>query len=173
MSASVDVRTANLDRVLRAIRESDEIAYKEIEKAMRGVAASLRKAVRERIPDNPVSNWGSWGGRRDWSQSAVKGSVSYGKKGMGKRSRGLAYEVTIKEPAGAIWALMGSGQRVTTNQGEHLVQTINSRFPIERWRGSGKQGPRGMVEAYYAAKPEGTDEEIARKIANALERAMN
>ena len=173
MSASVDVRTVNLDRVLRAIRESDEIAYKEIEKAMRGVAASLRKAVRERILDNPVSNWGSWGGRRDWSQSAVKGSVGYGKKGMGKRSRGLAYEVTIKEPAGAIWALMGSGRRVTTNQGEHLVQTINSRFPIEHWRGSGKQGPRGMVEAYYAAKDEGTDEQIAQKIATALESAAN
>lgn len=178
MSASVDVRTANLDRVLRAIRESDEIAYKEIEKAMRGVAASLRKAVRERIPDNPVSNWGAYTDARTgrdlaWFQSAVKGSVGYAKKGMGKRSRGLAYEVTIKHPAGAIWALMGSGQRVTTNQGAHLVQTINDRFPIEHWRGSGKQGPRGMVEAYYAAKDEGTDEQIAQKIATALERAAN
>jgi hypothetical protein len=30
-----------------------------------------------------------------------------------------------------------------------------------------------MVEAYYAAKDEGTDEQIAQKIATALERAAN
>lgn len=180
MSASFDVRLVNFDRMLRALKESDEIAFKEIKKAMKDIGDSVKKEASKRMPNNPVSNWGPWtdgrtGNDRAWRQSKARRMSSTQRQFNKRGQQGLAYVVSTANgnDIGSIFALMGSGTRTTTPQGEHLVQAINSRFPMQHWKGSGKPGPRTLVEAYYAAKPEGTDEEIARKIANALERAMN
>ena len=179
MSASFDVRLVNFDRVLRALKESDEIAYKQIVKAMKDVASAVKREAKARIPDSALSNWGPWTRPRDgadmsFARSRIQSQVKLKQRNFRRRgSLGVAYEVMQADPGGAAWALIGKGNAVRTPQGAHLVQAINDRSPIQHWRGSGAQGPRGLVEAYYAAKPEGTDEEIARKIANALERAMN
>jgi hypothetical protein len=179
MSAAIDVRLVNLDRMLRALKDSDEIAYKEIVKAMRRVAASVKAEAKKRIPSEAATNWGAWTRSRDGADLDFDGSRIAAKITLKQRNfrragaMGVAYQVQSMDPAGAAWSLMGKGNRVTTTQGAKLVQAVNDNSPIQHWRGSGKQGPRGLVEAYYAAKPEGTDEEIARKIADALERAMN
>jgi hypothetical protein len=178
------IEMTGFGRAMRALEESDQIAFKEIAKAMKTVTSAVKKETQARIPDNPVSGWGAWTSSRDgrdlsYDPAAIKSSVRmrmnrFRQRGT-KQSMGLAYEVYLGgsgAAAGAIWALIGKGNRTSTNQGEHLVQVINDRFPIEHWR-YGAQGPRALVGAYYAAKPEGFDEEIARKIANAMERAMN
>ena len=175
------VEMTGFGRAMRALEQSDQLAFKEITKAMRDVATAVKKEVQQRIPDAPVSNWGPWtesrkGRNLSFNQSRLRGGVSirmnrFKARGT-KESMGLAYEVKQNADAGAIFALIGKGNSVTTPQGAALVRAVNSRYPIEHWR-YGASGPRGMVAAYYAAKPDGFDEEIARKIERALEREMN
>jgi hypothetical protein len=180
-----EIRMTGFGRAMRALEQSDQIAFKEITQAMKKVAQDVKKGVQQRVPEVPVGNWGQWTDARSgrdlgFDAGQVRSSVRlrmnrFRQRGT-KESMGLAYEVSMGSgsgAAGAIWALMGKGDRVTTTQGAALVQSINSRYPIERWNGSGQQGPRGMVAAYYAGKPAGFDEEIARKIERALDREMN
>lgn len=176
------IEMTGFGRAMKAIEESDQVAFKEITKAMREVATAVKKEVQQRIPVNPVSNWGPWiesrrGRDLGFSQSQATRRVSirmnrFRQRGS-KESMGLAYEVKQNDAAGAVFALIGKGDRVETTQGAALVRAINSRYPMEYWKGSGAQGPRGMVAAYYAGKPDGFDEEVARKIERALHRELN
>jgi hypothetical protein len=175
------IEMTGFGRAMRALEQSDQLAFKEITKAMRDVAKDVKKEVQQRIPDAPVSNWGPWtesgkgrdiGFYQDQARRKVSISMNRFRARGSKENMGLAYEVKQNDAAGAAFALIGKGNRVTTSQGAALVQAVNSRYPIEHWK-YGTAGPRGMVAAYYAAKPAGFDEEIARKIERALEREMN
>lgn len=176
------IEMTGFGRAMRALEDSDQIAFKEIAKAMRKVAAQVKAEAQSRVPGAPVSGWGRWIDSRSgrdlgFSQAQARSRVSlrmnrFRARGT-KESMGLAYEVKQNDAAGAIFALIGKGDEVRTTQGASLVRAINRRFPIEHWKGSGAQGPRGMVAAYYAAKPPGYDEEVAQMIARAMERQMN
>lgn len=176
------IEMTGFGRAMRVLEDSDQIAFKEITKAMRKVAAEVKAQVQANVPAAPLSGWGRWIDSRNgrdlgFSQAQARSRVSlrmnrFRARGT-KESMGLAYEVRQTDAAGAIFALIGKGDRAQTKQGEHLVEVVNSRYPIEHWKGSGAQGPRGMVAAYYSAKPPGYDEEVAQMIARAMERQMN
>lgn len=174
MPVQMNVRLTGFGRALRAIELSDKIAYKEIVKAMRDAAKDVVKDAQGRLPDQPVSGWGSpsaWGGRDlGYDVSTARSQLKtrqarFNKKGIG--SLGYAMQVVEQSAGAAAWMNIGKGARVKTPQGAALVEAINDRYGTSRWR-YGAQGPRALVEAYYSARPANFDEEIARKIEAAL-----
>lgn len=177
MPVQMNVRLTGFGRALRAIELSDEIAYKEIVKAMRSAAQDVAREAQSLLPDQPVSGWGSpsiWDGRNlGYNLSTAKSRLrtrqaKFNKRGIG--SLGYAMQVVEGDPGAAAWMVIGSGQRVKTPQGATLVQAINDRYGTSRWKYGG-QGPRALVEAYYAARPADFEDEIAAKIEQALRKA--
>ena len=56
-------------------------------------------------------------------------------------SAGVGFDVLQTNAAGAIFEVMGEGNRVTTRSGQNLVDVVNNRFP--------RKQPRTLIAAYY------------------------
>jgi hypothetical protein len=143
------VEVTGFREVMDKLKEADKKAYsvivREITKAGKDVATAASYIT---PAGNPVSNWGRWataGSGRDlgYDGSAASGGFklrrsNYRAKGV---SRGIGWSVQQMNAGAAVYELIGDGSRVTTRSGEHLVDTINSRFGVRR--------PRSLFKAYY------------------------
>ena len=157
------VEVTGFRQLMDALKLLDEKAYKVIVKEITSASKDVATAASYFAPGrNPVSNWGPWtatkGGRDlSFDPAAVAGGFKVRRKNFRKRgvSRGLAFEVYQSNAAGAIYEVIGSGARVTTPPGAHLVAMMNSRFPGHL--------PRSTLPAYYTKMtPEFRDSLVAQ-----------
>jgi hypothetical protein len=143
------IEVTNLKQIINAIEDIDKTAVKRIEKTIKTVANRIAvDAGYETSYKQPLSNWGSWISSRDGrdlsfeTSDVVKGfkvkKNNYMRKGV---SAGFGFDVVQTNAAGAIFEVMGSGDRVTNDSGKNLVDVVNNRFP--------RKQPRSLIPAYY------------------------
>ena len=143
------VEVTGFREVMDKLKVADKKAYgvivREITKAGKDVAAAASYIT---PAGNPVRNWGSFiaaQSGRDLSYDGGAASGGFKLRRSNFRSkgvnRGIGWSVQQMNAGSAIYELIGDGSRTTTRSGEHLVNTINSRFGVRR--------PRSLFKAYY------------------------
>ncbi len=166
VNVRVSVDATALRQVLSAIGQVDAKAEKILIKDITDGAKRVAVAASYLAPgSNPVSNWGTWTYSRDGRDLSFDPATvaagfkvrrnNFRRRGT-KESRGIGWDVYQGNAAGAIYELMGTGNRVTTASGASLVGTVNSRFSARR--------PRALFAAYYQVNTPGFREAILQKI---------
>ena len=143
------VEVTNLKQMLNALEIIDKSAVKKIEKTIRTVANGIVVDASYISPgSNPLSGWGKWTYSRDgrdlsFDSAAVASGFKVQKNNFKRRgvSAGFGYDVKQWNAAGAIFEVMGSGNRVTNDSGQNMVDMVNKRFP--------RKQPRTLIGAYY------------------------
>lgn len=152
------VEVSGLREIYDALGEMDKKAQRRINQAITDAGKKIAANAAALTPDNPVSNWGAWtqaGRGRDLSfqPAAVAAGFKVSRNNFRRRgvSAGIAWDVVQSNPGGNIFEVMGSGRRVSTRAGAHLVRTVSERFP--------SRSPRNLFRAYYSVMtPELRDE---------------
>lgn len=143
----------------KADKKASDILKKRITKAARDVATQASYLAPAR---NPVGGWGAWAtpNGRDLSYDGAQASRGFKarqnqfkKRGV---STGIAFEAYQSNAGASVFEVIGSGKRVTTASGAHLVGMVNERFP-------GRQ-PRSLFRAYYQVMTPNLQQEIADDI---------
>lgn len=166
------VEVTGLRQVMDALEETDRKAAVIIHREIRQGAQRIATSASYRVPGrNPVSNWGTWtafksGRDLSFDPSAVAAGFKVTRKNYKRRgvSAGLSYDVEQRNPAGAIFELMGGPKsKPSTASGAHLIKTISSRFP--------GRNPRTLIPAYYDVDAEAMRERIRDDIIAAAKKA--
>lgn len=145
------IEVTNLRQVINAIEGIDKSAAKNIDKTIRDIAKRVAVDASYLSPSgNPLSNWGKWitrssGDARSLSfdSGAVAAGFKVQKNDFKRRGikAGFGFDVKQWNAAGAIFEVVGEGNRVTNASGQNLVDVINRRFP--------RKQPRTLIAAYY------------------------
>jgi len=164
---AVDVRgTADfINRVKRFDREVATVLNREMRKGAELVAS----AARDKMPDDPLSNWNVWNAAKDGRNLGYsQGEASSGIKprNVTRTRRGVvqSWKVSVQQTdaAGAIYALAGSvGGSGGTYRGWTFKDNISSKNGRGPW-------PRALTPAYHEKGPEAGD-----AIESAIQRAMD
>lgn len=166
------VEITGIREVLNALAQIDPQAQKVITTAMVALGKDVAAAAGRFVPDSPLSNWGSWSRlaarrgvleSRDLSFNAAlaRGGIRVKRNNFRRRgmSAGFGVDVEQRDWAGAIFDIVGDKSRITSPQGAHFVDVINSRFGTAR--------PRSLIGGYYAVDIEARSEQIRDDIASA------
>ena len=172
MPVKYKVEVTGLRQVLDALDEWDKKAGDALKRRITKGAKQIATEASYISPyRNPLSGWGKWRFSRDgrdlgFDPSTVAGSYRVRRNNFRRKriSAGIAWEVYSANPAGNIFEVLGSGDRVgETNftwQGQGFVDNINERF-----KGNKKgQRPRTLVPAYYKVVTPELREEIRQAI---------
>lgn len=170
------VEVTGLRETLNALGQIDAKAQKAIQSAMVDLGKEVAAAAGRFVPDSPLGNWGSWNQlaarrsrgagvleSRDLSFNAATARAGFKVKRNNFRRRGMSagfgVDVEQRDWAGAIFNIVGDKSRITSPQGAHFVDVINSRFGTAR--------PRSLIGGYYAVDIEARSEQIRDDIASA------
>ena len=179
------IEVTGLRQVFDALDEMDDQAGKLIKKRIRKQAGKVRDAARQLAPDStPISNWGPWlptrrtfkndaGRNLSWERAAVVAGFSvqqnnYRRKGV---STGISFDVIQRNAGGAVFEVVGSGNRVGEDDsrpwrpGQYLSRTIRNRYKIKN------NIPRTLVPAYYSEMTPDFVDEIRDQIIKEAKRA--
>lgn len=162
------IRVTNLRQVFNALEAMDEGAVKVIKKEIRAKGNQVKKSAQSLTPENPLSNWGPWTFSRDgrdlgWDHARVVAGFTLVQNNYrrGGVARGISWDVNQRNPAGAIFEVMGDFSKVGLTkydwQGEGFVRRITDRYPATR-------GPRTLVQAYYRHMTPDFREQIKQQI---------
>lgn len=142
-----------MEKLKAADRKAYAVIIREITKVSKDVAAAASYIT---PAQNPLSNWGTWIDARSGRDLGYSGAVAASNFKMRRSnfrtrgvSRGIGYSVQQMNAGAAIFEIIGDGSRVTTESGQHLVDTVNARFGARR--------PRSLFKAYYQVN---TDDRI-------------
>ena len=174
MAVNYRVEVSGLRQVIDALEDIDKSAKTKIERAIRKGGNQVVQAARRRVVGNPLSNWGPWTEstrNRDlgFDTGAVISGIKMQKSNFRRRgvSAGFGFDVYNKNPAGAIFEVIGDKSKVGLTdydwQGAGFVNRIKGRFP-------GKN-PRILLPAYYEGLPNGFREEIRDQIIDEARKA--
>jgi hypothetical protein len=158
------IEVSNLRQLYDALGEIDKAARKKLEKRITSAGKEIATNASYIAPGSyPLSNWGQWIFSRDgrnlgFEPSVVSRSFKLKKNNYRRRgvSAGIGWDVYQTNAGGAIYEVMGDSSRVTTPQGQHLVNVINQRFP--------RRAPRTLFAAYYSVMSPELRQEIADTI---------
>lgn len=174
MAVNYRVEVSGLRQVIDALEEVDKSAKRRIERAIRKGGNQVVAAAKRRVPANPLSGWGPWtestrGRDLGYEASAVISGIRLQKSNFKRRgvSAGFGFDVYNKNPAGAIFEVIGGKTKVGLTdynwQGPGFVDRIKDRFP-------GKN-PRILLPAYYEGLPDGFKEQIRDQIIDEARKA--
>lgn len=149
-----------MDKLKEADRKAYNVIVREITKAGKDVAAAASYIT---PAQNPLSNWGTWfaaGSGRDLGYDGSVASSNFKLRRSNFRSKGVArgigWSVQQMNAGAAIFEIIGDGSRVTTESGQHLVDTVNARFGARR--------PRSLFKAYYQVNTDARIDAIKEQI---------
>lgn len=166
-----NVEVTNLKQLMTALEGIDKSAAKNIQKTITGVAKRVVVDASYLTPSNtPLSNWGKWKFSRDgrdlsFNASDVAAGFKVKKNNFRRRgvSAGIGFDVHQTNAAGAIFEVMGEGNRVTNDSGQNLVDVVNNRFP--------RKQPRTLIAAYYQNMSDEVREGIRDQIVDEARKA--
>lgn len=158
------IEVSNLRLLYDALGEIDKTARKKLEKRITSAGKEIATNASYIAPGKPpLSNWGRWTSSKDgrdlgFEPSVVARSFKLKKNNYKRRgvSAGIGWDVFQTNAGGAIYEIMGDSSRVTTPQGQHLVDVVNQRFP--------RRAPRTLFAAYYSVMSPDLRQEIADAI---------
>ncbi len=158
-------------QVFDALDETDKRAANILRREITKVGKDVATAASYYTPgENPVSNWGTWiqsGRGRDasYEPSAAAAGFKVRRNNFRRRgvSAGIAWTVEQSNVGGAIYELMGTGNRTTTRSGKHLVQVVSNRFYFRR--------PRSLFRAYYDVMTDELRDRIRDRISEEARKA--
>jgi hypothetical protein len=145
------IEVTNLKQLMNALDGIDKSAAKRINKTITNVAKRVAVDASYLTPSaKPLSNWGSWNTPNgsdtrnlSFDPVAVARGFKVQKSNFRRKgvSAGVGFDVKQWNAAGAIFEVMGEGNRVTNASGQNLVDVVNKRFP--------RKQPRTLIAAYY------------------------
>jgi hypothetical protein len=127
---SLDLETGAIAELVLYLRKVEPELARILPREMRHVAKPVVQTARALIPaSRPLSNWGSWGERLDWSRKAVTGITATTDVRAGKSSRGQINLLAIqqKNPAGAVYENAGRHPAPTTGRGRTFIDNLNRK----------------------------------------------
>lgn len=180
------IEVTGLRQVLDALDEMDKDAGKLIKSRIRKKGRDVRDAAKDLTPeDNALPGWGPWlptrriyrnDASRDlsWNRSQVAAGFrvqqnNYRRRGV---STGISFDVRQMNAAGAVFEVVGSGERVGEDDprpwqpGKYFVRAINRRH--KQFKGN---IPRTLVAAYYREMSPSFREEIRDQIIREAKKA--
>jgi hypothetical protein len=163
------VEVTNLKQLMNALEVIDKSAAKNIQKTISAVSKRVVVDATYLSPgSNPLSGWGKWtqnGRDLSFDVNAVTKGFRVQRSNFRRRgvSAGLGYDVIQSNAAGAIFEVIGEGNRVTNDSGQNMVDVINNRFP--------RKQPRTLIAAYYKNMSEEVRNEIRDQIVEEARKA--
>lgn len=164
------VEVTGLRQVLDALDKMDTGATKIIVKRIKDKGNEVRKSAQARTPGRALRNWGEWfpsrrayknDDKRDLSFDNARVTRGFTVRKNNYRRRGVSagagWDVWQRDPAGAVFEVMGDFSRVSDEAGRHMVEAVNRKFPT-------KVGPRTLVPAYYDAMTPDFKESVRKQI---------
>jgi len=154
---------------INLLKRFDKEVANVLNREMRKGAELVAAAARDKMPDEPLSNWGVWNAAKDGRNLGYdRGEAAAGIKPRNvnrtRRGQAMSWKVTVQQldPAGAIYSLAGSiGGASGTYRGWTFKNNMNAKNGSGPW-------PRALTPAYYEKGPEAGD-----AIAAAIQRAMD
>jgi hypothetical protein len=167
------IEVTNLRQLMNALEVIDKSAAKNIQKKIGAVSKRVVVDATYISPsNNPLSGWGSWNTPNgndtrnlSFDPAAVASGFKVQKSNFKRRgvSAGFGYDVQQWNAAGAIFEVMGEGNRVTNSSGQNMVDVVNKRFP--------RKQPRTLIAAYYRNMSEEVRNEIRDQIVEEARKA--
>jgi len=127
----LDFDTGAIGELVVYLRKVEPDLARMLPREMRHVAKPVVQTARALIPaQRPLSNWGSWGERLDWSRKAVTGITATTDVRAGKSSRGQINLLAInqKNPAGAVFENAGRHPAADTARGRAFIRNLDRRY---------------------------------------------
>ena len=149
------VRVTGEQRAVAALKAFDKDVFKGIDKGLKLAGEVLRDEVRSKTPSgSPLSGWGRWNATRvskagvsstrdlSYNATKVRTGIKVVTSQPKRETTGGKFRVAVAtmSPAGAIYAIAGTGARPSGNyRGRSFVDNLIAR--------SGKKYARGLNEA--------------------------
>jgi hypothetical protein len=158
----IRVEVTGLRQLINALDQIDKNAVKHIRKEITSAAKVVVASAQGSVSDQPLSGWGTWGGKSGRDLGFDPGMVSKGIRIKSNRfrrggvNRGFGYDVVNSNAAGAILEVIGDKSRVSSDKGAQFVDSITARYGMTR--------PRILMPAYYA----GMTPEVRERIRDAI-----
>ncbi len=128
---SLEMDTGDIGELVVYLRKVEPDLARQLPREMRHVAKTVVQEARSLIPSpRPLSNWGQWGERLDWTRQAKTGVVATTDVRAGKSSRGQINLLAIqqKNPAGAVFENAGRHAAPTTGRGRTFIDNLNNKY---------------------------------------------
>lgn len=128
---SLEMDTGDIGELVIYLRKVEPDLARMLPREMRHVAKPVVQTARALIPaQRPLSNWGQWGERLDWSRKAVTGISATTDVRAGKYSKGQInlLALTQKNPAGAVFENAGRHGAPETGKGRTFVDNLNRKY---------------------------------------------
>lgn len=128
---SLEMDTGDIGELVVYLRKVEPDLARQLPREMRHVAKTVVQEARSLIPSpRPLSNWGQWGERLDWTRQAKTGVVATTDVRAGKSSRGQINLLAIqqKNPAGAVFENAGRHAAPTTGRGRTFIDNLNGKY---------------------------------------------
>jgi hypothetical protein len=106
--ANASITVQGLDVTLRALKIIDPEAMKALRVGFKDAATPVLETAKAQVRSRPISGWGGWGGRLDYSESDVR--------------RGLRSQVSVTRSRAAM-------RLVNSNAAGAVFETAGSRNP--------------------------------------------
>ena len=128
---SLEMDTGDIGELVIYLRKVEPDLARMLPREMRHVAKPVVQTARALIPaQRPLSNWGEWGERLDWSRKAVTGISATTDVRAGKYSKGQInlLAITQKNPAGAVFENAGRHPNAQTARGRAFIRNLDNKY---------------------------------------------
>ena len=128
---SLEMDTGDIGELVIYLRKIEPDLARQLPREMRHVAKPVVQTARALIPaQRPLSNWGQWGERLDWSRKAVTGISATTDVRAGKYSKGQInlLAITQKNPAGAVFENAGRHPNAQTARGRAFIRNLENKY---------------------------------------------
>lgn len=128
---SLEMDTGDIGELVVYLRKVEPDLARQLPREMRHVAKTVVQEARSLIPSpRPLSNWGQWGERLDWTRQAKTGVVATTDVRAGKSSQGQINLLAIqqKNPAGAVYENAGRHGAPETGRGRTFIDNLNNKY---------------------------------------------
>lgn len=128
---SLEMDTGDIGELVIYLRKVEPDLARMLPREMRHVAKPVVQTARALIPaQRPLSNWGQWGERLDWSRKAVTGISATTDVRAGKYSKGQInlLAITQKNPAGAVFENAGRHPNAKTARGRAFIRNLDNKY---------------------------------------------
>lgn len=121
--------TDGISALVRYLRKIEPELARILPREMRHVAKPVVQTARALVPQpTALSNWGSWGGRLDWTRQARTGIVAQTDVRASKSGEINLLSLFQKNPAGAVFDNAGRHRDGATGRSGAFLQNLNDKY---------------------------------------------
>jgi len=120
----MDVAVYGLKDTMKALRSMSPDIAKQFTREIRDAITPVQTLARSKVPQRAMRNWddrgtGEWSQRLGWNAAKVRRGISIRQGGRGRKGSGVsvAWKITNKDAAGAIFEIAGRKSSGSTRAG--------------------------------------------------------